>query len=198
MRVDNPTMLAATEGGAMIFPRVLVSSFNVEDSPATTIEITDLTQFDQYMIIIKNLRSDTDLRDIKLAVSSDNGATYIADASYLWGNLSQTTGAAITGTDEGGSPDTIASITRVSAFTQLGDQANEQYTYEIFIHNLGSADSYFTVSYFAACIGSGSLFNSVKGSVSLEQFTVGNAIRLSMNDTGNFSNGQVRVYGIPL
>ncbi len=200
MRIDAPTMPAATSGGAIVFPRVFISETDLS-TPAATIELTGLTQFDHYLILIKNLQCDTNLRNLQTQFSFDNGTSYHGAAEYIWSASSMPN--AITQVDEVGSPDTFALMNRSNAATQFGNEANEGFNFEIFFNSMGNATTYPTMSHIGTYIGSGTIWGALKGTVILES-TPGspgariNGIKLFLSDTGNFDRGIVRLYGVPL
>jgi len=153
---------------------------------AASITFTSLitTTYNDYVLRITNLTGDQAFADINVQYSSDNGATYLNTADYVWTQLGQNSGGTIA--------TTFGGQTSANIFTNNENVANSQGGGVVEFFNITAGNAfpiYISRTYYG---GAFSTFCSQGGQYNV--VTAVNAIKL-LASAGTFS-GTFKLYGV--
>jgi len=177
-----PTFQTAASGGAFVF----VSSASASNSSSIT--FTSLTASSLYYLNIRNLKVATDLAQVFLRVSTDNGSSYAA-VDYQYDSAqggSSTSATAISLTGSGG----------------IGNATGEfGSSFNIFMHGMNIASNPLWVNWQGAAMSeSGELIDTQGAGVSADDLNGGSTQEIDaiqiICSTGNISSGEFYLYRI--
>ena len=192
MRIDQ-TSFPGIGGTTLMVPLVLLEEITVSND--ATIDLTLDKDYDQFIIDVKGLTVDTNQTNLFMRVSFDGGATFKAGASdYWWANAYFSTSNNPTQSLD--TADTEIQLNLPVAAHELGTGANEQLCARYIIFEPGDATHKFKVAGETLLLSDNPLLEALgtSGEYKAEYGRV-DVVRL-LPHQGNFSTGQVRLWGV--
>jgi len=175
--------LAAGGGGTQDFE--LVSTATA--STSASIEFTDLTSHNSYILIGQGVESTVDAADGLFRVSTDNGSTFISTSSYLRQRFSAVLGV----TGQSGS----ASDTSIPLGVPFGTVTGEQGSFKVDLIGLSDITAYTAIMGNAVLLDSNGQSRIGTFSGMYKANTAVDAIQFKMA-SGNIAKGKFYLYGL--